>query len=162
LQCKAANTGCTDSAHESHPMAHITLLHLHLTQLTCCMCSTRFLFCFFGGVARGDGLPPAGHTQHSQAHPTAGGPRQSLTSKIRITALSQEVPSALLFCYSQTPCYGNKWYLQCRVRPTTGPMLDHMTLFDHDQSRATRQHWSLALQMYPTAVVTHATPHMPQ
>jgi hypothetical protein len=33
------------------------------------------------------------HTTH-QANPTAGGPRQSLTSEIRLTPLSQEVPSA--------------------------------------------------------------------
>ena len=46
-----------------------------------------------GGGGEG-GLPPAGHTQHSQANPTAGGPRQSLTSEIRLTPLSQEVPSA--------------------------------------------------------------------
>jgi hypothetical protein len=44
-------------------------------------CST--LFFFFLWVTRGGGLPPAGHTQHSQANPTAGGPRQSLTSEIR-------------------------------------------------------------------------------
>jgi NAD(P)-dependent dehydrogenase (short-subunit alcohol dehydrogenase family) len=31
----------------------------------------------------GGGLPPAGHTQRDQANPTAGGPRQSLTSEIR-------------------------------------------------------------------------------
>ena len=43
---------------------------------------------------RGGGLPPVDHTQHSQANPTAGGPRQSLTSEIRPTPLSQQVPSA--------------------------------------------------------------------
>ena len=48
---------------------------------------------FFCGLP-GGGLPPAGHTQHIQANPTAGGPRQSLTSEIRLTPLSQEVPSA--------------------------------------------------------------------
>ena len=32
------------------------------------------------GLRGGGGLPLAGHTQHSQANPTAGGPRQSLTS----------------------------------------------------------------------------------
>jgi hypothetical protein len=48
----------------------------------------------FVWVTREGGLPLAGHTQHSQANPTAGGPRQSLTSEIRLTPLSQEVPSA--------------------------------------------------------------------
>jgi hypothetical protein len=33
-------------------------------------------------------------THSNQANPTAGGPRQSLTRKIRLTPLSQEVPSA--------------------------------------------------------------------
>jgi hypothetical protein len=47
-----------------------------------------------GGVTRGGGLPPAGHTQRNQGNPTAGGLRQSLTSEIRLTTLSQEVPSA--------------------------------------------------------------------
>jgi hypothetical protein len=46
-----------------------------------------------GGVTWGCGLPLAGHTQHSQANLTAGGPRQSLTSEIRPTPLLQEVPS---------------------------------------------------------------------
>ena len=49
---------------------------------------------FFFLVTRGGGLPPAGHTQRNQANPTAGGPRQSLTSEIRLTPLFQEVPSA--------------------------------------------------------------------
>jgi hypothetical protein len=49
---------------------------------------------FFFLVTRGGGLPQAGHTQRNQANPTAGGPRQSLTRKIRLTPLFQEVPSA--------------------------------------------------------------------
>jgi hypothetical protein len=44
-----------------------------------------FFPCFW--VSRGGGLP---HT----ANPTAGGPRQSLTSQICLTPLSREVPSA--------------------------------------------------------------------
>mgnify|MGYP001807734652 CR=1 FL=1 len=48
----------------------------------------------FFWVTRGGGLPPAGHTQRNQANPTAGGPRQSLTSEIHLTPLSHEVPSA--------------------------------------------------------------------
>jgi hypothetical protein len=45
-------------------------------------------------VTRGGGLPQAGHTQRNQANPTARGPRQSLTREIRLTPLSQAVPSA--------------------------------------------------------------------
>jgi hypothetical protein len=41
----------------------------------------------FFWVTRGGGLPPAGYTQHSEENPTAGGPRQSLTSAIRLTNL---------------------------------------------------------------------------
>ena len=42
----------------------------------------------------GGGLPQAGHTQCNQANLTARGPRQSLTREIRLTPLSQKVPSA--------------------------------------------------------------------
>ena len=47
--------------------------------------------CWGGGgreVPGGGGLPSAGHTQRSQASPTAGGPRQSLTSEIRLIPIS--------------------------------------------------------------------------
>jgi hypothetical protein len=66
-------------------------LHTGTTaQIECQGCSaTIFLW-----VTRGGGLPPAGHTQRSQASLTAGGRRQSLTSEIRLTPLSQELPSA--------------------------------------------------------------------
>jgi hypothetical protein len=60
----------------------------------CNHCRHRQTVQFFLGY-QGGGLPPAGHTQHSQANPAAGGPRQSITSEIRLTPLSQEVPSVL-------------------------------------------------------------------
>jgi hypothetical protein len=47
----------------------------------------------FGGY-QGGGVPLAGHTQLNHANPTAGAPRQSLTSEIRLTTLSQELPCA--------------------------------------------------------------------
>jgi hypothetical protein len=51
---------------------------------------SSLLSCFFV-VARGGGLPPAGHTQRNQANPTAGGPRQSLTSEIRLIPILQQL-----------------------------------------------------------------------
>ena len=48
---------------------------------------------FCCGLPRG-GLPPAGHTQLNRVNLTTRGPRQSVTSEIRTTPLSQEVPSA--------------------------------------------------------------------
>ena len=42
-----------------------------------------------GGVPGGRGGPPAGHAQRNQTNPTAGGPRQILTSEIRLTPLSR-------------------------------------------------------------------------
>jgi hypothetical protein len=52
---------------------------------------------FFLWVTKGGGGGAHSHrlaTHSNQASPTARGPRQSLTSKIRLTPLSQEVPSA--------------------------------------------------------------------
>ena len=50
-------------------------------QVNACNTATFFVG-YQGGV-----LPPAGHTQRNQANATAGGPRQSLTSEIRLTPL---------------------------------------------------------------------------
>jgi hypothetical protein len=47
---------------------------------------------FFGLPGGADSHRLATHS--NQASPTAGGPRQNLTSEIRLTPLSQEVPSA--------------------------------------------------------------------
>jgi hypothetical protein len=53
----------------------------------------RLFSSFFCGLPGGaDSHRLATHS--NQASPTAGGPRQSLTSKIRLKPLSQEVPSA--------------------------------------------------------------------
>jgi hypothetical protein len=64
----------------------------------------RLWFFVWGGLPGGAGLPPAGHTQRNQVNPTAGGPRQSLTSEIRLTPLSQEVPRLWFSCVSKVPC----------------------------------------------------------
>jgi hypothetical protein len=58
-------------------------------QLLCAIAACRF-FC---GLPVGAGSHRLA-THSNQANPTAGGPRQSLTREIRLTPLSQEVPSA--------------------------------------------------------------------
>ena len=76
-------------------------------------CVGSYALPLFFWATRGCGLPPAGHTQCNQANPTAGGPRQSLTSEIRLTPLFQEVPSArtkiawelqCMLCLAQLDC----------------------------------------------------------
>ena len=52
-------------------------------------CVRLFFVCYGGG---GDSHRLATHS--NQASPTAGGPRHSLTSEIRLTPLSQEVHCA--------------------------------------------------------------------
>ena len=48
-------------------------------------------FVFVGYQGGGGGRSPTGWPHSNQASPTAGGPRQSLASEIRLTPLSQEV-----------------------------------------------------------------------
>jgi hypothetical protein len=104
-----------------HPRSNgvqLSRAQARLTHPSLMMLAPRRLF--FGGLPGwADGLPPAGHTQRNQANPTAGGPSQSLTSEIRLTPLSQEVPSARtkktweLNPHTSLLCYSNGYNPLC-------------------------------------------------
>jgi hypothetical protein len=56
-----------------------------------CVAAWQPSFCFTGG---GGAFPPTGHTQRNPVQHNCQGPLQSLTSELRSTPLSLEVPSA--------------------------------------------------------------------
>jgi hypothetical protein len=77
---------------------------------------SRSLFVFWITRARGAGHRLA--TQRNQANPTAGGPRQSLTSEMPPTPLIQEVPCARTKAWELKPYASQVCYSDCHPHLT--------------------------------------------
>jgi hypothetical protein len=76
--------------HNNSVLSHATSSEQHLYNMHTGWKQSSLPACFLG--YQGRALPPAGHTHNFSQ--TAWGPRQSFTSEIHLTHLSQKVPSA--------------------------------------------------------------------